>query len=136
MVLPELAPVWLTIKLATVTLVFLMILGTPLAWWLAFTGSRWRAIVEAVCALPLVLPPTVLGFYLLVLFGPAAPLGAAWVALTGNSLTFSFSGLVVASFLYSLPFVVQPLQGAFEAMGRAPLEAAAPGHLYKACHDR
>lgn len=125
MVLSEFAPVWLTLELASVTLVFLMIFGTPLAWWLAFTESRWRAIIEAVCALPLVLPPTVLGFYLLILLGPAAPLGSAWVALTGSSLTFSFSGLVVASFLYSLPFVVQPLQGAFEAMGRAPLEAAA-----------
>ena len=125
MPLPELGPVLLTLELAGVTLVFLLLLGTPLAWWLAFTESHWRAIVEAVCALPLVLPPTVLGFYLLILLGPAAPVGAAWVALTGGSLTFSFAGLVIASFLYSLPFVVQPLQGAFESIGRAPLEAAA-----------
>ena len=120
----DLGPVWLTLKLATVTTVVLLIVGTPLAWWLAFTRSRARTAIEAVVALPLVLPPTVLGFYLLILFSPASPLGAFWVSLTGSTLTFSFSGLVVASVLYSLPFVVQPLQGAFESVGRAPLEAA------------
>ena len=121
----DLGPVWLTLRLAAVTVLLLLIVGTPLAWWLAHTRTRAKPLVEAITALPLVLPPTVLGFYLLVLFAPGAPLGAAWLGLTGETLTFSFSGLVLASMLYSLPFVVQPLQGAFEAVGRAPLEAAA-----------
>ncbi|GAB4360525.1 MAG: molybdate ABC transporter permease subunit [Immundisolibacter sp.] len=121
----DLAPVWLTLRLATVTALLLLLIGTPLAWWLAHTRSRIKPLIEAVTALPLVLPPTVLGFYLLVLFAPGTPLGAAWLGLTGHTLTFSFSGLVLASMLYSLPFVVQPLQGAFEAVGRWPLEAAA-----------
>ena len=123
--MPELTALWLSLYLATVTTLILLILGTPLAWWLARTRSRWRAPVEAVTALPLVLPPTVLGFYLLLVMSPNAPLGAFWVTLTGDTLTFSFAGLVVASVLYSLPFMVQPLQGAFEAVGRAPIEAAA-----------
>ena len=121
----DLGPVWLTLRLAGVTVVLLLLVGTPLAWWLAHTRTRIKPLIEALTALPLVLPPTVLGFYLLVLFAPGAPLGAAWLGLTGHTLTFSFSGLVLASMLYSLPFVVQPLQGAFEAVGRAPLEAAA-----------
>jgi molybdate transport system permease protein len=121
----DLGPVWLTAKLAAVTVVLLLLVGTPLAWWLSFSRSRLRPVVEAITALPLILPPTVLGFYLLVLLGPATPLGAFWVQMTGGTLTFSFSGLVVASVLYSLPFTVQPLQTAFEAIGRAPLEAAA-----------
>jgi molybdate transport system permease protein len=121
----DLGPVWLTLRLATVTVVLLLLVGTPLAWWLAHTRTRMKPLIEALTALPLVLPPTVLGFYLLVLFAPNAPLGGAWLDLTGETLTFSFSGLVLASMLYSLPFVVQPLQGAFEAVGRAPLEAAA-----------
>lgn len=99
--------------------------GTPLAWWLARTASPLKPVVEAVTALPLVLPPTVLGFYLLILLGPRSTLGAFWVRLTDSTLTFSFSGLLVASVLYSLPFMVQPLQSAFEAVGRAPMEAAA-----------
>ena len=103
----------------------LLLLGTPLAWWLAGTRSPFKPLIEAITALPLVLPPTVLGFYLLVLFAPDAPLGGLWVELTGQTLTFSFSGLVLASMLYSLPFVVQPLQASFEAVGRGPLEAAA-----------
>jgi len=123
--LPELGPLWLTLRLAAVTTLVLLVLGTAIAWWLARTRSRLKAAVEAVTALPLVLPPTVLGFYLLVVFSPTAPLGGAWVRLTGETLTFSFTGLVVASVLYSLPFMVQPLQGAFEAIGRGPLEAAA-----------
>lgn len=123
--MPDLGPLWLTLALAAVTVVVLLLIGTPLAWWLAHSRNRLKVAVEALTALPLVLPPTVLGFYLLVLLGPATPLGAAWVSLTGHSLTFSFAGLVVASVLYSMPFVVQPLQGAFEAVGRAPLEAAA-----------
>lgn len=121
----DLGPLWLTLALAAVTTVILLLLSTPLAWWLAFSRARFRPAVEAAVALPLVLPPTVLGFYLLVLFAPSAPLGAFWIELTGTSLTFSFSGLVLASVLYSLPFAVQPLQTAFEAVGREPLEAAA-----------
>ena len=121
----DLGPVWLTLQLAAVTVLLLLAVGTPLAWWLAHTQTRAKPLIEAITALPLVLPPTVLGFYLLVLFAPGTPLGAAWLGLTGETLTFSFSGLVLASMLYSLPFVVQPLQGAFEAVGRAPLEAAA-----------
>ncbi len=121
----DLSPVWISLKLASVTVVLLMLLGTPLAWWLAFTRSRSRAVVEALVALPLVLPPTVLGFYLLILLGPAGPIGSFWVEVTGTTLTFSFSGLVIASVIYSFPFAVQPLQTAFEGIGRAPLEAAA-----------
>jgi molybdate transport system permease protein len=120
-----LAPVWLSVELATVAVVALLVIGTPLAWWLATTRSRVRPLVEAVVALPLVLPPTVLGFYLLVLLGPAGAIGRFWVELTGTTLTFSFAGLVVASIVYSFPFVVQPLQTAFEGVGAAPREAAA-----------
>ncbi len=120
----DLAPVWLTLQLATVTTVVLLLLGTPLAWWLAHTGSRWRTPLEAVVALPLVLPPTVLGFYLLILLGPEGWLGGPWQGMTGSPLTFTFSGLVIASVFYSLPFVVQPLQGAFTNVGRKPLESA------------
>jgi molybdate transport system permease protein len=123
--LPELGPIGLTLFLATATTFALLILGTPLAWWLAFTQSRAKPVVEAITALPLVLPPTVLGFYLLILLSPTAPLGSFWVSLTGHTLTFSFIGLVFASVLYSLPFMVQPLQAAFEGIGRGPLEAAA-----------
>ncbi len=123
--MPELGPVLLTLALAAITTVLLLIVGTPLAWWLAHTKSRIKPIIEAVTALPLVLPPTVLGFYLLVLFSPNTPLGSFWVSVTGTTLTFSFIGLVFASMIYSLPFMVQPLQAAFEAIGRAPLEAAA-----------
>jgi len=123
--MPDLGPLWLSLSLAAVTTLVLLLLGTPLAWWLANTRSRWRPVVEAITALPLVLPPTVLGFYFLILLGPASPVGGFWVRITGETLTFSFSGLVVASVVYSLPFMVQPLQNAFEAVGRAPLEAAA-----------
>ena len=121
----DLGPVWISLKLAIVTVIVLVLLGTPLAWWLAFTRSRLRAIVEALVALPLVLPPTVLGFYLLILLGPTGPIGSFWVEITGTTLTFSFLGLVIASVIYSFPFAVQPLQTAFEGIGRAPLEAAA-----------
>ena len=121
----DLGPVWLSLQLAAVTVVILLLAGTPLAWWLAFTRSRARTTVEALVALPLVLPPTVLGFYLLILLGPAGPIGRFWVQITDTTLTFSFSGLVIASVLYSFPFAVQPLQTAFEAVGRSPLEAAA-----------
>lgn len=117
--------IWLTFKLAATTTAVLLLLGAPVAWWLATTRAAFKPVVEAVTALPLVLPPTVLGFYFLILLNPNAPLGGFWVQLTGESLTFSFSGLVVASVFYSLPFMVQPLQSAFAAVGRGPLEAAA-----------
>ena len=121
----ELGPLWLSLQLATVTVLILLAVGTPLAWWLAFTRNRARTVVEAIVAMPLVLPPTVLGFYLLVLLSPQGLIGGPWLELTGTTLTFSFAGLVLASVLYSLPFAVQPLQGAFESVGRTPLEAAA-----------
>lgn len=120
-----LAPLWLTLKLALATTLILIVLGTPLALWLARTRNRARPVVEALTALPLVLPPTVLGFYLLLLFSPRSPFGGAFLSLTGTTLTFSFTGLVLASVLYSLPFTVQPLQAAFEAQGTAHGEAAA-----------
>ena len=125
MTLPDLAPLWLTARLAGLTTLILLVVGTPLAWWLAHTRSRAKVLAEAVTALPLVLPPTVIGFYLLIAMNPDSPLGATWIALTGTSLTFSFAGLVVGSLVYSLPFMVQPLQAAFEMIGRRPLEAAA-----------
>ena len=115
----------LTARLAATTTLLLLIVGTPLAWWLARTQSRFRAVVEAVTALPLVLPPTVLGFYLLVLLAPTGPVGSFWEGLGGDRLVFSFTGLVIGSMIYSLPFVVQPLQNAFMAIGDGPLEAAA-----------
>ena len=121
----ELGPLWLSLQLATVTVLILLAVGTPLAWWLAFTRNRARTVVEAIVAMPLVLPPTVLGFYLLVLLSPQGLIGGPWLELTDTTLTFSFAGLVIASVLYSLPFAVQPLQGAFEGVGRTPLEAAA-----------
>jgi len=123
--LPDLGPLWLTIRLAAITTLLLLLIGTPVAWWLAFTRSRMKSVVEAVTALPLVLPPTVLGFYLLVFLSPNSFLGGLWLSTTGSTLTFSFAGLIIASMLYSLPFMVQPLQAAFEGVGRAPLEAAA-----------
>jgi len=125
MTMPDASPIWLTIKLASLTTTILFVVGTPLAWWLASTKSRLRPFVEAVTALPLVLPPTVLGFYLLLVMSPRSPLGAFWVKVAGETLTFSFTGLVFASILYSLPFMVQPLTSAFEAVGRGPIEAAA-----------
>jgi len=123
--MPDFGPLGLSLLLAAVTAMLLLLLGTPLAWWLANTRSRMKPVIEAVTALPLVLPPTVLGFYMLVVLGPASPLGAFWLRIAGDSLTFSFSGLVIASMFYSLPFTVQPLQNAFESIGRGPLEAAA-----------
>jgi molybdate transport system permease protein len=115
----------LTIELAALTVGVLLIIGTPLAYWLAFTRTRLKVVIESVVALPLVLPPTVLGFYLLILFGSRTGIGDFWMRLTGETLAFSFTGLVIASVIYSLPFVVQPLQQAFAQTGRAPLEAAA-----------
>jgi molybdate transport system permease protein len=122
---PDLAAVWLTLKLATVTTALLLVLGTPVAWWLARTRSWWKGPVGALVALPIVLPPTVIGFYLLVALGPNGPGGQLTQALGLGLLPFTFAGLVVASVFYSLPFVVQPLQNAFEAIGERPLEAAA-----------
>ncbi|WP_313031694.1 molybdate ABC transporter permease subunit [Massilia alkalitolerans] len=121
----NLAAVWLTLKLAAIVTVLLLILGTPIAWWLARTRSRMKSAVGAVVALPLVLPPTVLGFYLLVAMGPNGPVGRATDALGLGTLPFTFPGLVIASVFYSMPFVVQPLQNAFEAIGERPLEVAA-----------
>ena len=115
----------LTLKLASVTTVLLLVLCTPLAWWLAHTQSRWRSPVGAVVALPLVLPPTVIGFYLLVFMGPQGPMGRFMDSFGWPRLPFTFSGLVVGSLVYSLPFAVQPLQRAFETLGRRPLEVAA-----------
>ena len=121
----DLVAVKLTVELATLTTILLILIGTPIAWWLARTGSRLKGPVGAVVALPLVLPPTVLGFYLLVLMGPNGPVGqfTQWLGL--GILPFTFWGLVVASVFYSMPFVVQPLQNAFEALGERPLEVAA-----------
>lgn len=116
---------WLTVRLGLVTVAILLVLGTPLAWWLARTRSHAKAGIEAIVSLPIVLPPTVVGFYLLILLGPNGAIGRHWVELTGHTLTFSFAGLVIASVIYSLPFVVQPLQNAFESLGRRYLEAAA-----------
>ena len=121
----DLQAVWLSALLAGTTTALLVRLATPLAWWLVRSTSSARPAVEAVVALPLVLPPTVLGFYLLVMLNPAAPVGAFWISMTGQSLTFSFSGLVLASILYSLPFMVQPLATAFRSVPQATLEAAA-----------
>ncbi|MEC4679785.1 MAG: molybdate ABC transporter permease subunit [Nitrospirota bacterium] len=120
----DLGPLWLTLQLAGITVLVLLLVGTPIAWWLAFTSSRFRTVIEAVVALPIVLPPTVLGFYLLIALGPNGPIGGPWKEVTGAALSFTFTGLVIASTFYSLPFVVQPLHGAFEALGRKPLEAA------------
>ena len=121
----DFAAVWLTVKLAGLTTLLLLALGTPVAWWLARTPSKLKGLVGSVVTLPLVLPPAVLGFYLLVLMGPQGPVGQLTQALGLGLLPFTFAGLVVASCLYSMPFVIQPLQQAFAAIGRAPMEAAA-----------
>jgi molybdate transport system permease protein len=118
-------PVWLSLKLAGLTTLLLLLLGTPLAWWLARTSCRCREWVGALVALPLVLPPTVLGFYLLLMLSPNGPVGAVTEALGLGTLAFTFPGLVLGSVLYSLPFVVQPVRNAFEAMGARPMEVAA-----------
>ncbi|MDJ0948320.1 MAG: molybdate ABC transporter permease subunit [Alphaproteobacteria bacterium] len=118
-------PIRLTLELAAITTVLLLLLGTPIAWWLARSTARWKEVVAAVVALPLVLPPTVLGFYLLIALGPDGPGG--WIAglFGGRSLAFTFEGLVIGSVFYSMPFVVQPIRNAFEAFGDRPLEVAA-----------
>lgn len=121
----DLQAIWLTIRLATIVTLILLVLGTPIAWWLARTKAWWKGTVGAVVALPLVLPPSVLGFYLLLAMGPHGPVGQLTQALGVSPLPFSFWGLVIASVFYSLPFMVQPLQTAFEAVGERPLEVAA-----------
>ena len=115
----------LTLELASLTTLLLLVLATPLAWWLARTHSAWRAPVAAIVALPLVLPPTVLGFYLLVALGPHGPLGQFTLFMGWGTLPFTFAGLLLGSVIYSLPFAVQPIQHAFEAIGKRPLEVAA-----------
>jgi molybdate transport system permease protein len=121
----DLSAIWLTVKLATVVTLILLLIGTPVAWWLACTRSAWKGPVGALVAVPIVLPPTVLGFYLLVTLGPNGPIGQLTQVLGLGVLPFTFAGLVVGSVLYSMPFVVQPLQNAFESIGERPLEAAA-----------
>ena len=122
---PDIAALLITLKLASLTTVILLAVGTPLAWWLARSRWRYKFVFDAVVALPLVLPPTVLGFYLLVALGANGPVGRLMAWLGGQPLAFTFAGLVVGSVLYSLPFVVQPLQQAFRAIGDRPLEVAA-----------
>jgi molybdate transport system permease protein len=121
----DLSAILLTLQLASVTTVLLLFLATPIAWWLAHTQSAWRAPIAALVALPLVLPPTVLGFYLLIALGPLGPVGQFTQWAGWGSLAFSFAGLVLGSMIYSLPFAVQPLVNAFEAMGPRPMEVAA-----------
>lgn len=121
----DLVAIQLTLKLALVTTLILLLLGTPLAWWLANTKRRVRLLVEPVVALPLILPPTVMGFYLLIAFAPNSLLGGLWLQFTGSPLSFTFSALVIGSVLYSLPFFTQPLQIAFENLEAGVLEAAA-----------
>jgi len=116
---------WLTVKLAAVVSVLLVLIGLPLAYWITYTRWRWKFLAEAVVALPIVLPPTVLGFYLLVALGPRGPLGRGWEALTGHALAFTFEGLIVGSVLYSLPFAVQPLAASLASVDRGLLAASA-----------
>jgi molybdate transport system permease protein len=121
----DLSAIELTLELATIVTVLLLLIGTPIAWWLARTSSKLKGIVGAIVALPLVLPPTVLGFYMLIAMGPHGPIGHLTESLGLGLLPFTFPGLVVTSVIYSMPFVVQPVQNAFTAMGERPLEAAA-----------
>jgi len=121
----DLSTIFLTLQLASVTTVLLLLIATPIAWWLAHTQSRWRVPIAALVALPLVLPPTVLGFYLLIALGPLGPVGQFTQWAGWGSLAFSFPGLVLGSVIYSLPFAVQPLVNAFEAIGSRPMEVAA-----------
>ena len=121
----NLTAILLTLKLAAIVTIVLLLIGTPIAWWLARTHSHWKGIVAALVALPIVLPPSVIGFYLLLAMGPNGPVGQFTRAVGLGTLPFTFPGLVVASVFYSLPFVVQPIQNAFEAIGEGPLETAA-----------
>lgn len=123
--MPDLSSLWLTARLAFVTTLVLLIIGTPLAWWLAQTRSRFKPAIEAIVALPLVLPPTVLGFYLLIAMSPNSWLGGFWMQATGDTLSFSFAGLVIGSVIYSFPFMIQPLQAAFEGPVKQAMQTAA-----------
>ena len=116
---------WLTIRLAVLVAAILIIIGMPVAYWLAYSRWRWKFLAEAVVGLPIVLPPTVLGFYVLIALGPRSPLGRWWQGLTGHTLAFTFSGLVIGSILYSLPFAVQPFAASFSAVDRRLLAASA-----------
>lgn len=116
--------IWVTCKLASLTSIALLLIGLPIAYWLAYSKWRWKFVVESIVALPLVLPPTVLGFYLLVAIGPQSPIGQFYTTLTGSTLPFSFQGLLIASILYSLPFAVQPFATAFEQVDRKLIEAS------------
>jgi molybdate transport system permease protein len=116
---------WLTLQLAFTVSVLLLLLGLPVAYWIAFSTWRWKFLAEAVVALPIVLPPTVLGFYVLVALGPRSPLGQWWIALTGHTLAFTFTGLVIGSIIYSLPFAVQPFAASFSAVDRKLIAASA-----------
>ncbi len=120
----DISALWVTLRLALVTTLILLMLGTPLAWWLSRSQGRLKYLVEALVAIPLVLPPTVLGFYLLIALAPNGIIGGSWLALGGSQLAFSFSGLVIGSVLYSMPFVVQPMQNAFSQLDEKALEAA------------
>ena len=120
----DITSLWLSFKLASITTVILILFSTPLAWWLSQSRSNLQPVIQAIVAMPIVLPPTVLGFYLLIVLGPEGAIGSWWVSLTGDTLTFSFTGLVIASCIYSLPFAVQPLQNAFESLSYSHLEAA------------
>jgi len=121
----DITALWITLRLASITTVILLLLGTPLAWWLAHTRSSFKPAVDAIVTLPLILPPTVLGFYLLLALGPKGPIGRLVEFAGGQPLAFTFSGLVIGSVVYSFPFVVKPLQDAFASIGRRPLEVAA-----------
>ena len=121
----DLSALLVTIKLASITTVILILVGTPIAWWLSQTRFKFKAVIEAILALPLILPPTVLGFYLLMTLGTNGPIGNFLESLGGSSIAFTFTGLVVGSVIYSLPFVVQPLQNSFSSIGKQPMEVAA-----------
>ncbi len=121
----DISALLVTIKLASVTTAILILIGTPIAWWLSQTRFKFKAVIEAIIALPLILPPTVLGFYLLMTLGTNGPLGNLLESLGGNSIAFTFTGLVVGSVIYSLPFVVQPLQNSFSSVGKQAMEVAA-----------
>ena len=121
----DLSALLVTIKLASITTVILILVGTPIAWWLSQTRFKFKAVIEAIIALPLILPPTVLGFYLLMTLGTNGPIGNFLESLGGSSIAFTFTGLVVGSVVYSLPFVVQPLQNSFGSIGKQPMEVAA-----------